>query len=230
MVDDSKMARALPMTRRFFLAAAPLGLAGCSATGGGPVVPSLSAALGGNYSAIEDNGVSVPAIDMSEIDPKYMRQLVDYRGKQAPGTILIDTPNRLVYHVRSGGKAMRYGCGVGKAGYEFKGGGFVGRTAVWPRWAPTKNMIALQPKRYGPVRGGMPGGIENPLGARALYIHREGRETNYRIHGTNEPWSIGQAVSSGCIRMFNHDIIDLHRNVRGGARIVVLQSGNVMSA
>jgi lipoprotein-anchoring transpeptidase ErfK/SrfK len=91
-------------------------------------------------------------------------------------------------------------------------------------------MIAVMPKRYGPVRGGMAGGINNPLGARALYIYRDGHETNYRIHGTNEPETIGTAVSSGCIRMFNHDVIDLHRRVRAGARVIVLQSGSVMSA
>ena len=217
-------------TRRLFLAAAPFGLAGCATSGQRAPTPNLTSAFAGPYGEIEDNGVTVPAIDTSEIDPRFLRQMVDYTGPRAPGTIIIDTPNRHVYHVRPDKKAMRYGCGVGKAGFEFKGGGSVGRTAVWPRWAPTPNMIALMPERYKPVAAGIPGGIENPLGARALYIHRDGAETNYRIHGTNEPDSIGLAVSSGCIRMFNHDVIDLHRRIALGSQIVVIQSGSVTGA
>jgi lipoprotein-anchoring transpeptidase ErfK/SrfK len=186
--------------------------------------------LAGPYGEIEDNGVTVPAIDLEDIDPRFLRQTVEYAGKQAPGTIIVDTPNRHVYFIRPDRKATRYGCGVGRAGYEFKGGGYIGRTAIWPRWAPTANMIAAMPERYKPVAGGMVGGIENPLGARALYIWRDGAETNYRIHGTNEPESIGTAVSSGCIRMFNHDVIDLHRRVAAGAKVVVIQSGSVAAA
>jgi lipoprotein-anchoring transpeptidase ErfK/SrfK len=217
----------LEMTRRLFLLATPFGLAGCATTGG---IPNLSAAFSGTYGDLEDNGVVIPGIDVSQIDPRFLRQDVEYSGRQPAGTIVIDTPNRNVYLVRSDRKAIRYGCGVGRAGWEFKGGGFIGRTAVWPRWAPTPNMIAAMPERYGPVRGGMVGGINNPLGARALYLHRDGHETNYRIHGTNEPHTIGSAVSSGCIRMFNHDVIDLHKRVAPGARVVVIQAGSVATA
>ena len=220
----------LAITRRLFLAAAPLGLAGCASTGGQLAGPSMLNAFGGTYGEIDDNGILIPAIDTSEIDPRFLRQTVEYTGRQPAGSVVIDTPNRQVYFIRPDRKATRYGCGVGRAGWEFKGGGFVGRTAVWPRWAPTPNMIAAMPERYGPVRGGMPGGIENPLGARALYLHRDGAETNYRIHGTNEPDTIGSAVSSGCIRMFNHDVVDLHKRIAIGARVVVIQSGSVMSA
>ena len=223
----------LALTRRFFLAAAPFGLAGCAATTGqGPSAstPSLSAMLAGPYGEIEDNGVTVPEIDIEDVDPRFLRQTVDYAGKQAPGTIIVDTPNRQVYFIRPDRKAIRYGCGVGRAGYEFKGGGYIGRTAIWPHWAPTSNMIAAMPERYKPLAGGIPGGIENPLGARALYIWRDGAETNYRIHGTAEPETIGTAVSSGCIRMFNHDVIDLHRRVLAGAKVVVIQGGSVGAA
>ena len=220
----------LAMTRRLFLLSAPLGLAGCASTGGNLEGPNLSAAFGGTYAELEDNGVVIPAIDTSDIDSRFLRQTVDYSGRQPAGTIIIDTPNRQVYFIRPDRKAIRYGCGVGRAGWEFKGGGFIGRTAIWPRWAPTTNMIAAMPERYNPVRGGMVGGIDNPLGARALYLHRDGHETNYRIHGTNEPETIGSAVSSGCIRMFNHDVIDLHKRVVSGTRVVVIQSGSVMSA
>ncbi|MDB5643969.1 MAG: ErfK/YbiS/YcfS/YnhG family protein, partial [Hyphomicrobiales bacterium] len=188
----------LAMTRRLFVFATPFGLAGCASTGGNLAGSSLSSAFSGTYGELEDNGVVIPAIDTREIDPRFLRQTVDYSGRQPAGSVVIDTPNRNVYFVRPDRKAIRYGCGVGRAGWEFKGGGFIGRTAVWPRWAPTSNMIAAMPERYGPVRGGMAGGIENPLGARALYLHRDGHETNYRIHGTNEPETIGSAVSSGC--------------------------------
>jgi len=227
-----KPADQLAMTRRFFLAAAPFGLAGCAQTGKAPsaATPSLTARLAGPYGEFEDNGITVPEIDLEDVDPKFLRQSVEYTGKQAPGTIIVDTPNRHVYFIRPDQKATRYGCGVGRAGYEFKGGGFIGRTAIWPRWAPTSNMIAAMPERYRPLAGGMQGGIENPLGARALYIWRDGAETNYRIHGTAEPETIGTAVSSGCIRMFNHDVIDLHRRVQAGAKVVVIQSGSVMAA
>jgi lipoprotein-anchoring transpeptidase ErfK/SrfK len=220
----------LAMTRRLFVFAAPLGLAGCASTGGNLGGPNLSAAFSGAYGELEDNGVVIPAIDTNAIDPRFLRQTVEYSGRQAAGSIVIDTPNRNVYFIRPDRKAVRYGCGVGRAGWEFKGNGFIGRTAVWPRWSPTPNMLRAMPERYGPVRGGMVGGIENPLGARALYLHRDGHESNYRIHGTNEPETIGSAVSSGCIRMFNHDVIDLHARVVAGAHVVVIQSGSVMTA
>jgi len=220
----------LALTRRLFLASAPFGLAGCASSGRNLSGASLMSAFSGTYGDMEDNGIMVPGIDTSTVDPRFLRQTVEYTGRQSPGPIVIDTPNRQVYLVGSGRKATRYGCGVGRSGAEFRGNGYIGRTAVWPHWAPTKNMLAVMPERYGPVRGGMAGGINNPLGARALYLYRDGHETNYRIHGTTEPQTIGTAVSSGCIRMFNHDVIDLHKRVSAGARVVVIQSGSVMSA
>ncbi len=219
----------LAFTRRMFLASAPLALAGCVAGDGALSTPESGSSFIGLYPELTDGAHTIPALDVSEIDPRFLRQVVAYRGAQKPGSIVVDTPRRHLYFVLAGGKAIRYGCGVGKAGFEFKGAGYIGRTAVWPHWAPTPNMIAVQPQRYGPVRGGLPGGIENPLGARALYIHRDGQETNYRVHGTDEPSTIGEAVSSGCIRLFNHDIVDLHSRVARGAPIMVLQgSGEVV--
>jgi lipoprotein-anchoring transpeptidase ErfK/SrfK len=219
----------LAMSRRLFLASAPFGLAGCATSGRNMSVSSLSAAFTGTYGDLEDNGIIIPGIDTSQIDPRFLRQTVDYSGRQGPGSIVIDTPNRHVYLIGQGRTATRYGCGVGRAGWEFKGGGTISRTAIWPHWTPTPNMIAAMPERYGKLRGGMEGGINNPLGARALYLYRDGHETNYRIHGTNEPETIGSAVSSGCIRMFNHDVIDLHKRVAAGARVTVIQSGSAMS-
>ena len=211
-------------TRRMFLASAPLALAGCVAGDGSLSSDTSASALLGLYPELTDGEFTIPALDTSDIEPGFLRQVVDYNGQQKPGSIVVDTPRRHLYFVLAGKKAVRYGCGVGKAGFEFKGAGVIGRTAVWPHWAPTPNMIAVQPQRYGPVKAGMPGGIDNPLGARALYIHRDGQESNYRVHGTDEPSTIGEAVSSGCIRLFNHDIIDLHRRVARGAPIMVLQS------
>ena len=213
----------LALTRRMFLASAPLALAGCVGADGSLSSQNSSAAFLGLYGELNDNGVTIPALDLEEVDPRFLRQIVDYNGAQKPGSIVVDTPRRHLYFVLAGKKAVRYGCGVGKAGFEFKGAGVIGRTAVWPHWAPTPNMIAVQPQRYGPVRGGMAGGIDNPLGARALYIYRDGHESNYRVHGTDDPSTIGEAVSSGCIRLCNHDIIDLHSRVARGAPIMVLQ-------
>lgn len=174
------------------------------------------------YAAINDNGTMVPAVDVSGIDPRFLRQTVDYPTQYRPGTIVVDPYARFLYLVLENGKAMRYGIGVAKAGLEFVGEADLARKAQWPSWTPTPNMIAREPERYGPYAGGLPGGMENPLGARALYLYEGGRDTLYRIHGTNEPWSIGHAVSSGCVRLFNHDIIDLHSRVQPGSKIVVL--------
>ena len=221
---EMKSPMSMAFTRRMFLASAPLALAGCVA-GDGSLSSSQdnSPAFLGLYPELTEGDITIPALDVSEIEPRFLRQVVDYNGAHKPGSIVVDTPRRHLYFVLAGKKAVRYGCGVGKAGFEFKGAGVIGRTAVWPHWAPTPNMIAVQPQRYGPVKAGMPGGIDNPLGARALYIHRDGHESNYRVHGTDEPSTIGEAVSSGCIRLFNHDIIDLHSRVARGAPIMVLQ-------
>ena len=220
---EMKFTMSRAFTRRMFLASAPLALAGCVGGDGSLSSQNSASAFLGLYPELTDGEFTIPALDVSEIDPRFLRQVVDYNGAHKPGSIVVDTPRRHLYFVLAGKKAVRYGCGVGKAGFEFKGAGVIGRTAVWPHWAPTPNMIAVQPQRYGPVKAGMPGGIDNPLGARALYIHRDGHESNYRVHGTDEPSTIGEAVSSGCIRLFNHDIIDLHSRVARGAPIMVLQ-------
>lgn len=153
--------------------------------------------------------------------PDTMRQLVDYSTTEPPGSIVVDTKQRFVYLVQEGGKAIRYGVGVGREGMEFTGSALVGTKREWPRWTPTPNMIRREPEKYAQWAKGMNGGPENPLGARALYLFKDGKDTLFRIHGTNEPESIGHAVSSGCIRMMNEDIIDLYRRVPAGSRVVV---------
>ncbi len=119
---------------------------------------------------------------------------------------------------------MRYGVGVGRNGYALAGVAAIGRKAEWPSWTPSPNMLRTNPEKNRKYAGGVPGGINNPLGARALYLYRGGRDTMFRIHGTNQPWSIGQAMSSGCIRMMNHDVIDLYERAKVGGRVVVLQA------
>lgn len=145
-------------------------------------------------------------------------------------TIVVDTAARHLYLVEDGGKAMRYGIGVGKAGLAFAGMAVVRRKAEWPCWNPTQNMIAREPTRYRPLAGGMAGGLGNPLGPRALYLYQGERDTLFRIHGTTEPETIGSAVSSGCIRLINQDIVDLYSRVAVGTRVVVVQNGRALSS
>ena len=134
---------------------------------------------------------------------------------------MVDPENHYLFLITAPGRAMRYGVGVGKAGFAFSGTATIQRKADWPGWTPTPNMIRRDPDRYGPYAGGLPGGLGNPLGARALYLYRGGRDTYYRIHGTNEPHTIGQSVSSGCIRMMNQDVIDLESRVPVGTTVIV---------
>jgi lipoprotein-anchoring transpeptidase ErfK/SrfK len=148
------------------------------------------------------------------IDPKFMPTVVDYEGSHAPGTVVIDTNERFLYLVEGDGQARRYGVGVGRPGFEWAGSHRVTRKAEWPDWYPPAEMRKRQPDL--PVM--MTGGPRNPLGARAMYLG----STLYRIHGTSEPWTIGNAVSSGCIRMRNEDVIDLYERVPVGARVVVM--------
>jgi len=157
----------------------------------------------------------------AEIDPKYLRQQVRYPTPQQPGTVVVDPDAKFLYLVIGDGTALRYGIGVGREGFGWSGTAEVARKARWPRWTPPAAMIRRQPEleRY---RNGMDPGLDNPLGARALYLFQDGRDTLYRIHGTNEPRSIGQNVSSGCIRLLNQDIVDLFTRVPIGARVVVL--------
>ncbi|TAY50689.1 L,D-transpeptidase [Rhizobium leguminosarum] len=152
------------------------------------------------------------------IEPQYLPQMVDYDTQEKPGTIVIDTNNRFLYLVMQGGKARRYGVGVGKPGFEWAGAHKITRKTEWPDWTPPSEMISREAAKghYLPAR--MDGGAENPLGARAMYLG----STLYRIHGTNAPWSIGSAVSSGCIRLRNEDVIDLYDRVSVGTRVIVM--------
>ena len=154
-----------------------------------------------------------------QINPQFLPQTVPYDGNQKPGTIIINTSERYLYHVMANGQARRYGVGVGKEGHSWSGTETVSRKAEWPDWRPPAEMIKRVREKEGrtlPVH--MAGGPDNPLGARALYLG----STLYRIHGTNQPWTIGQAVSSGCIRMRNEDVTELYERVSVGAKVIVM--------
>ena len=221
------------LDRRLFMLGSSLALAGCVTDRGAGVagVPRIDQGYAAMYAAIDTEPFPIPAVDLSEIDPKFLRREVDYPTRQQPGTIVVDPDERHAYLVLENGRAMRYGVGVGKEeAFNFQGAAIIARKAEWPRWTPTPDMIRREPDRYAKYAGGLPGGEGNPLGPRALYLYRDGRDTLYRLHGTVEPWTIGTMVSSGCVRLINQDIIDLYRRVPVDAKVVVLPSGNAATS
>ncbi len=173
--------------------------------------------------ALARNSIHFPQLSAGRGHGRYRgRRVVPWRGPEGPGTIVIVTRERALYHVLPGGKAVRYGVGVGRAGFQWSGEARVGRKAMWPDWRPPKEMIRRELVQYGRrLPDMMKGGINNPLGARALYLYKDGRDTQYRIHGTNAPHTIGQAVSSGCIRMLNEEVIELFDRVPVGTKVIV---------
>jgi len=191
-----------------------------------PLQAKRTDALDERYSALVDDGHELPAIPYWKMDPKYFRQRVPNPTGEPAGTVVVDTPNRFLYLVEADGMAMRYGVGIGRAGFVWGGEGTIHWRQHWPRWKVPAEMIARKPSLeiYSVENGGMEPGIGNPLGARALYIFKNGRDTLYRLHGTPEWWTIGGANSSGCVRLVNQDVIDLYERVPYHARIVVHQS------
>jgi lipoprotein-anchoring transpeptidase ErfK/SrfK len=172
-----------------------------------PLLPPL-----GQQSMRQQEDVSEPVRPV--FDPKFEKQLVDYHGKESAGTIVVDTPNKFLFLVQGDGKAMRYGIGVGRPGFTWSGVKQISAKKEWPAWTPPPEMLARRPD----LPRHMEGGPQNPLGARAMYLG----SSLYRIHGSNEPWTIGTNVSSGCIRMRNEDVIDLYGRVNVGARVIVI--------
>lgn len=182
-----------------------------------PLVPALA-------DTNSDDPYRLPAMNMKKYAPEVRRTVVNLKSKQFPGTIIIDTSQHHLYLLLEGGMAIRYGVAVGKDGFRWAGVADVMRKVMWPKWTPPSEMIERKPE-LAKYRDGMPGGPENPLGARALYLFKDGRDTLYRIHGTNAPDSIGTNSSSGCIRMFNQDIIELYRRAPVGTRVLVYSEG-----
>lgn len=192
-------------------------LAACAAT---PPTTSKPDASPG-YEGVQDGEFFIQPVDKQYLVEGNKREEVAYTAGDAPGTIVVDVYSRKLYYVLDGGRAVRYGIAVGREGLSFKGSGNIGRKEQWPSWTPTRNMVRTRPDLYAAFAGGLPGGLENPLGARALYLYRGGRDSMFRIHGTIDNASIGRATSAGCIRLFNQDAIDLYNRVDYGTPVRV---------
>ncbi|GLK67716.1 L,D-transpeptidase [Hansschlegelia plantiphila] len=214
------------LSRRAFVSALPLALGACAGMPSFDMGDLFDGDSGFDYSEIygpkPQEQFPLAALPWRSLDPTVLRRRVDDPTGEAAGTIVVDTYKKHLYYVQGGGKAVRYGIGVGKEGFEWQGRATIARKAKWPTWTPTPEMIQRDPKLNKPWAGGMPGGLSNPLGARALYLYQNGRDSSYRIHGTTEPRSIGKAMSSGCIRMFNHDVIDLYDRATVGTEVMIL--------
>jgi lipoprotein-anchoring transpeptidase ErfK/SrfK len=197
----------------FVIAAVALG--GCMPdVGGGTLDPSTDAGWKPKDKALMSN---LP-YNQAAIAEQYRRHLVDYHRKEAPGTVVVDSDNKFLYLVQSGGKALRYGIAVGEEAQAWSGIAKIGRMEEWPPWIPTPS----EQTRLGPLPSFVTGGPHNPMGARGMYLFSGNKDTLYRIHGTNQPEYIGSAVSSGCIRMTNEDAIDLYNRVKVGTPVIVL--------
>lgn len=215
--------------RQFMLGAtslSSLALAGCATTDGPGAAqaarPVIPAEIRQMYGPLPDEEFPIPAVRLELLDPKYWRQMVPDPTGERPGTIVVDTPNRFLYLVGADGQAMRYGVGIGRDGFRWGGRGMIAYKREWPTWTPPSEMIVRQPE-LEQYRHGMPPGLDNPLGPRALYIFEDGKDTLYRLHGNMDVTSIGQAVSSGCVRLLFQDVIDLYQRVPSRTPIHVIQ-------
>ncbi|MCQ2006401.1 L,D-transpeptidase [Rhizobium sp. NRK18] len=223
------------LSRRAFLlgtaGAAAAGLSACSQTTSRAYyaeaqplpVPPENQMLAAMYGPKPDEPYPLPAIPYQKIPPRFYRQVTENPTNERPGTIIVDTGGHFLYLTMEGGQAMRYGVGLGRAGFAWEGRGVIQYKREWPTWTPPAEMIGRQPElaKYSAANGGMPPGLDNPLGARALYIFQNGQDTLYRLHGSPEWWSIGKSVSSGCVRLMNQDICDLYNRVSGKTPIIV---------
>lgn len=225
------MERTLPDIGRrgFALGVCSLAATGCSTSFS---IPSFNARSAGRfaldystlYASLPEEQFPIPALPQGALKPKFQRRRVRYPTREKPGTVIVDTKRFYLYHVERFGYAMRYGVGLGRAGFEWSGRANIRWKRKWPTWTPPREMIRRQPElaKWSAENGGMPPGLRNPLGSRALYIFEGKVDTLYRVHGTPEVHSIGRAVSSGCVRMVNQDVIDLYERVRPNSPILVV--------
>lgn len=209
------------LNRRSFLAGSAvtlgaLGLAGCAGTDGMSLAEAEKL-----YGPLPNEKFPIPATDVSKVDPKYFRRTVRYETREAPGTIIVDPSNYYVYRIEEEGMATRYGANVGRAGFLWSGDAYVGRKGEWATWTPPKEMIQRQPE-VAKYAGGMPGGLENPLGARTLYLYQNGKYTLYTIYASSAPESIGSGITSGCVGLLSPDMIDLYDRTPVKTKVVVL--------
>jgi lipoprotein-anchoring transpeptidase ErfK/SrfK len=211
-----------PFTRRAFISMTGLAaLSACVGPGGEPMIRPAFGRFFQGYGPIFDSGYELPGIPPQYLGGVNRRITGTYQGEQRPGTIDVDPYAKFLYFVREGANSVRFPIGVGRAGRAFSGNGTIQLKRKWPGWTPTRNMLRTEPAVYGPFSRGIPGGRRSPLGARALYLYKGGRDTYYRIHGTNDLESIGNSGSAGCIRLFNQDIIALYDMVPIGTPVHV---------
>ncbi|MCL4066897.1 L,D-transpeptidase [Pseudomonas sp. GX19020] len=199
---------------------AVLALSALAACGAKPHIAETPGVVAG-YEAVDDGKIHIPAVAPKYLMEDHRRAEVAYNGDDAPGSIVVDVYSRKLYWVLPDGRAVRYAIAVGREGTSFRGNGYIGRKAEWPSWTPTANMIRTRPDLYAEYAGGLPGGLENPLGSRALYLYRGGRDTMFRIHGTIDNASVGLATSAGCIRLYNQDVMDLYTRAGNGTHVKV---------
>ena len=205
-----------PVLPRLFGVLSLIVLAAC----GGPKPQDPPPSVAG-YEAVEDDGFLIPAVNPELLTADRAKREVPYTADDAPGSIVVDTFARKLYYVNDNGTATQYAIAVGREGLSFRGEGKIGRMEEWPSWQPTANMVRTRPDLYAEYAAGLPGGLDNPLGARAMYLYRGGRDSMFRIHGTVQNESIGHATSAGCIRLFNQDAIDLYNKVSVGTHVKV---------
>lgn len=210
------------VSRRTFLSLSGFAaLSACASSGTEDGKSLVTSGFINGYGPIFDSGYTLPGIPTQYLQGVNRRITGTYLGEQAPGTIDVDPYAKFLYFVRSGAESVRFPIGVGRAGRAFSGNGAIQLKRKWPGWTPTRNMLRSEPEVYGPFARGIPGGRRSPLGARALYLYKGGRDTYFRIHGTNDLESIGNSGSAGCIRMFNQDIIALYDIVPLGTPVHV---------
>lgn len=209
------------LDRRAFLVGSAVGLGGlglsaCVTSEGMSLAEARQV-----YGPVPDEKFPIPAVDVSKVDPKYYRRTVRYESKEEPGTIIVDPSNYYVYRIEGDGYATRYGANVGRQGFLWHGDAYVGRKAEWPVWTPPPEMIRRQPEVAKYARG-MPGGLDNPLGARALYLYQNGAYTLYTIYATSDPETIGNNITSGCVGLLSQDMIHLYDRTPVKTKVIVL--------
>ena len=209
------------LSRRSFLigsaaGVSALGMAGCATTD-----DLMMAEAAKTYGPLPGEKFPIPGVDLKKLDPKYFRRTVQYASNEAPGTIVVDPSNYYVYRIEGGGSATRYGANVGRAGFLWNGDAYVGRKSEWATWTPPKEMIQRQPEA-AKYAGGMPGGLDNPLGARTLHLYKDGRYTLFTIYASSVPESIGTGITSGCVGLLSQDMIDLYNRTPVKTKVIVL--------
>ena len=214
-------ARSGRLDRRSFLLGSAAGLGALGLSGCATSDALLRAEAAKVYGPVPDEKFPIPAADVSKIDPKYFRQIVNYDSSESPGTIIVDPSKYYVYRIEDDGKATRYGANVSRPEFLWSGDAYVGRKAEWPIWTPPKEMIQRQPEA-GKYARGMPGGLDNPLGARTLYLYKDGKYTLYTIYSTSDPESIGTGVTSGCTGLLTQDMLDLYSRTPVKTKVVML--------